>query len=142
MAQTKTKRTGKNAPNCDHCQMQGLLHDHKMIDKHRSYCAHRDLPGHHMSFCYKLKFCNLCCKAGHNPYRCWQYGTITKWLFRAEELHMWAVFSTFIVVIAQETEQRSISPLKALKKPKNLRQKKIVTQFNKVKQSYRMEKLS
>ena len=39
-----------------------------------------------MSFCYKLKFCKLWGKAGHNPYRCWHYSTIQKWIGRAEQL--------------------------------------------------------
>ena len=86
MAQTKAKRTVKNAPHCDHCEHHGFRHDHKMIDKHRSYCAHCDQPGHHMSLCYKLKFCNLCGQAGHNPYRCWQYPTMRQWVTRAYEL--------------------------------------------------------
>merc|ERR1711874_340371 len=29
---------------------------------------------------------NLCGKAGHNPYRCWSYSSITKWIFRATDL--------------------------------------------------------
>ena len=91
MAQSKAKRTGKNAPLCDHCDLghQGKFHnwaDHKTKEKHRSYCSHCDQPGHHMSLCYKLKFCNLCGKAGHNPYRCWEYCTVKKWISRAREL--------------------------------------------------------
>ena len=89
MAQTKTKRTEKNAPLCKHCDMGHLgrfRSDHKTKDKHRSYCSHCDQPGHHMSLCYKLKFCNLCGKAGHNPYRCWEYSTMRKWISRAREL--------------------------------------------------------
>ena len=52
-----------------------------------------------MSLCYKLKFCNLCGKAGHNPYRCWLYSTITQRIARARELgkcvdclHPWKPF--------------------------------------------------
>ena len=86
MAQTKTKRTGKNAPHCDYCQLHVCQYDHKMIDKHASYCSHCNRIGHHMSLCYKLKFCNLCGKAGHNPYRCWRYSTIQAWISRAYEL--------------------------------------------------------
>ena len=86
MAQTKTKRTGKNAPHCGHCGAFGGRSDHKETDKCISWCSHCDKPGHHMSLCYKLKFCKLCGKAGHNPYRCWKYSTIWKWLCRAREL--------------------------------------------------------
>ena len=86
MAQTKAKRTGRGAPHCDHCEYHGYRHDHKMIEKHSSFCAHCNQPGHHMSLCYKLKFCNLCGKAGHNPYRCWSYSTMTEWSGRAFEL--------------------------------------------------------
>ena len=89
MAQTKTKRTEKNAPLCKHCDIRHesrFRSDHKMKEKHRSYCSHCDQPGHHMSLCYKLKFCNLCGKAGHNPYRCWEYSTMRQWRSRAREL--------------------------------------------------------
>jgi len=39
-----------------------------------------------MSLCYKLKYCNLCGKAGHNPYRCWSFCTVESWVDRAKEL--------------------------------------------------------
>ena len=86
MAQTKTKRTGKNAPHCGHCEIFGGRSDHKETDKCWSWCSHCGRTGHHMSLCYKLKLCNLCGKAGHSPYRCWSYSTITKWICRAREL--------------------------------------------------------
>jgi len=35
-----------------------------------------------------LKLCNLCGKAGHNPYRCWSYSTMTKLIFRASDLDL------------------------------------------------------
>ena len=51
-----------------------------------SWCSHCSMSGHHMSLCYNLKFCKLCGKAGHNPYRCWTFSTISRWIDRAKEL--------------------------------------------------------
>ena len=87
MAQTKTKRNGKDAPHCETCEMNGgKAYPHKETEKCNSYCSHCGRGGHHMSLCYDLKFCNLCGKAGHNPYRCWTYSTIRKWVSRARQL--------------------------------------------------------
>ena len=84
MAPAKT-RTGKDAPECGPCiGHEGKFRtDHKPKEKHRSYCSHCDMPGHHMSLCYNLKFCNLCGKAGHNPYRCWTFSTLIEWIVSA-----------------------------------------------------------
>ena len=85
MAQTKAKRTGKNAP---HCEGQACkAYPHKETEKCYSRCSHCGINGHHMSLCYKLKFCQLCGKPGHNPYRCWTYSTIHLWILRAQVLH-------------------------------------------------------
>merc|ERR1712055_6028 len=97
MAQTKTKRNGKDAPHCETCEMNGgKAYPHKETEKCNSYCSHCGRGGHHMSLCYDLKFCNLCGKAGHNPYRCWTYSTTWHWISRAWELktcidclHLW-----------------------------------------------------
>ena len=96
MAQTKFKTTKRNSRRCEMCWMMGFISYHKETDKCQSWCSHCRVNGHHMSLCYKLKFCHLCGKAGHNPYRCWAYSTITDWLQRAREedrcvdcLHPW-----------------------------------------------------
>ena len=108
MAQTKTKGTRRKALHCEKCEGYGRRADHKETDKcalhceecfqegsypfHKekdkcySFCSHCYRNGHHMSLCYKLKVCNLCGKAGHNPYRCWKYSTITKWINRVIDL--------------------------------------------------------
>ena len=82
MAQAKFKRTKRN---CDMCRIMGFISYHKETDKCQSWCSHCRVNGHHMSLCYKLKFCHLCGKAGHNPYRCWTNSTISNWLQRARE---------------------------------------------------------
>ena len=87
MAQTNTKRTKKEGTLCRSCEAQGYQNVHKETDKCWIWCSHCGTNGHHMSLCYKLKSCNLCGKAGHNPYRCWSYSTITKWILRARELN-------------------------------------------------------
>ena len=87
MAQTQTKRTEKEGTFCRSCEAQGHRIVHKETDKCWSWCSHCGTNGHHMSLCYKLKSCNLCGKAGHSPYRCWSYSTITKWILRARELN-------------------------------------------------------
>jgi len=88
MAQTKTKRTGRNIPHCSLCEsfQCSLPTDHKESDKCLCHCANCGSNRHHMSFCYGLKFCNLCGEAGHNPYRCWKYCTVQKWVARAKQL--------------------------------------------------------
>ena len=85
MAQTTYKGWNPNLV-CNACMIHGSRYDHKLTDKCWSYCSHCGTNGHHMSFCYNLKFCNLCGKAGHNPYRCWTYSTISQWIWRAKEL--------------------------------------------------------
>ena len=91
MTQTKTKRTGRKAPFCGHCDSLTLptdqsWTDHKFTDKCLSWCSYCDRNGHHMSLCHSLKHCWLCGKTGHNPYRCWTYSTITQWIARARVL--------------------------------------------------------
>ena len=85
MAQTKLKGWNHTLV-CEVCRASGCWWDHKFRDKCVIWCSHCGTNGHHISFCYNLNFCNLCGKDGHNPYRCWTYSTIQKWIDRAKEL--------------------------------------------------------
>ena len=154
MAQTKTKRNGKDAPHCETCEMNGgKAYPHKETEKCYSRCSHCGINGHHMSLCYKLKFCQLCGKAGHNSYRYWTYSTIHKWILRAKVLHRcvdglrpWKPHT--VVDVAYHycsycggKMQMTLLTFTTLDKPRNPKQQQKIPKFKKVKQSYNKEKL-
>ena len=74
----------KNCRNIKYCGYHGVK-GHIPTLKCIQFCVNCNNWGHSMHHCHKLKNCNLCGKVGHNPYRCWTYGTIGRWLIKARE---------------------------------------------------------
>ena len=60
--------------------------DHYYTTRCARVCSYCQKDGHTMLFCRKIKDCKLCGKSGHNPFRCWLYCSIGKWIRRAAEL--------------------------------------------------------
>ena len=74
----------KNCRNIKYCSYHGI-EGHIATLKCAQFCINCKNWGHSMHHCHKLKSCGLCGGVGHNPYRCWTYGTIDRWLIKARD---------------------------------------------------------